>query len=402
MGSANLAHVNPEIIRWARARIGLSPEELASKQVRAESIRSWEQKLSLPTHAQAEALAAKLRLPYLVLFLSEPPEMDVPIPDLRTVSGSTPNKLSIDFAEVINDILVRQDWYRELQINAGSKELPFVGRFDQHSPVSEIAADIRNTIGLSSEFRRQCANNDALLRGLIESVEENGILVFRSALVRHATKRKLKVQEFRGFVVTDHYAPAIFINDADARAAQIFTLAHELAHIWTGITGIADVDLKRRPSEFLNDGEVFCNKIAAEVLVPEAEFQPLWSNTKSLKENIRTIVSEYRVSTLVALRRAYELGRIDYKQFSSEFDEQYRLYREREKKEDANELKLLKKKKSGGNFWASFEIRNSRRFTEFVIAEVKSGRTRYTDAATLLGVKTPTVERFVSRTRAPK
>jgi Zn-dependent peptidase ImmA (M78 family) len=222
----------------------------------------------------------------------------------------------------------------------------------------------------------------------IGTAEAAGILIFRSAVVRHATNRPLSVKEFRGFVLSDRYAPVIFINDNDARAAQMFTLAHEAAHVWLNQKGIVDVDFKKKPADLANSIERFCNYVAAEVLVPEVEFRQAWKAS-----TIDLLSRHYRVSTLVILRRAYELGLIPEQQYWRQFEAKYQWYRQRDKPEKKEESKKAK-----GNFWASFTIRNSARFTRGVVGAVREGRARYSDAATLLGVKTASLERFLLRT----
>lgn len=60
----------------------------------------------------------------------------------------------------------------------------------------------------------------------------------RTGVLGYSNRDRLDADEFQGFAVSDPFAPIVFINDEDAKAAQIFTLAHELAHIWIGETGI--------------------------------------------------------------------------------------------------------------------------------------------------------------------
>jgi Zn-dependent peptidase ImmA (M78 family) len=394
MTSANLAYVNPEIISWARKLRNLTFDELATKQLKADQIRAWEEKRGLPTHAQAATLAKKLKVPFLVLFLSTPPDMKAPLPDLRTVAGTPVQDPSPGFFEVINSAFVKQDWYRNAEIARGATPLPFVGRFRANDNFSLIAEDIRNVCQIS-RFQREASNWKEFLDCVITRAESLGILVFRSAIVGHDTHRTLAVREFRGFVLSDIFAPVIFINDDDAKAAQIFTLAHELAHIWIGQTGISDPDIKKKPTELQNTTERLCNRVAAEILVPEQDFLRRWSDTNSLWQNINKLTAHYRVSSLVILIQAHDLGKIPDAEFSSAFDAELQRFRRQDQKDKTAEEKAARKK--GGNFWASFVIRNSKHFTDVVVRSAREGKARYTDAASLLGLKPPSFERYLDQ-----
>lgn len=307
MAGANLARINPDVLAWALRRRGVTPDQIATRQLTAEQIKAWQTKGGgSPTHPQAEALASKLRIPFLLLFLSEVPELNLEIPDLRTVSEKPATPPSIDFVQVINDCMVRQDWYREIQQSNDAKPLPFVGSFRTHRDIAAVAHDIRTMLAVGP--RQQKANTwNELLKELITAAEVLGVLVFRSAVVGHANNKKLSVKEFRGFVLSDAFAPIVFINGDDAKAAQSFTLIHELAHIWVGETGISDPHLKKRSADLVNYKERFCNSVAAEVLVPAAEFHSLWDAGRGLKANITSLGARFRVSSLVILIRAREL-----------------------------------------------------------------------------------------------
>lgn len=398
MDEMDVAYINPKIITWALKRRNLAPEQIASGAITAEKIRAWESGEPI-TESQAENLAKKLQIPYLELFLSStPPEEDVPIPDLRTRSGTPVSKPSHEFIAVINDALIRQDWFREQAQSNGRQKLSFVGKFGITDSVVDVATNMRSVLRINDDFRSTCKSWEQFLRRLITQVEAAGILVMRSGVMGHSTRHSLNAEEFQGFAVSDSYAPVVFINDSDARAAQIFTLAHELAHIWIGETGISNARLAGRSMAELGKIERFCNQVAAEFLVPERSFKVAWQSDRTVRQNLQRLSRFFWVSSLVSLRRAYDLRKIDFDEFKQAVDEEYARYRaidERRKKKEAE-----KEKKQQGDFWSTFKMRNSILLSNTVAASVRSSKTTYSEASTLLGVSISTVERFMRREKA--
>src|SRR5262249_33898233 len=270
----------------------------------------WEKGNSRPTFRKAEELAKVLRIPFGFLFLSAPPSEQTPIPDLRTVEEGRIRKPSPDFIDLLNEVLVKQQWYREYARDHKARPLDFVGRFSRKDGVENVVAEVKNTIDID-EDRRTAGSWDEFLRRLVRHTESSGVLVMRSGIVGGNTRRPLSVDEFRGFAVADDFAPLIFINGRDAKSAQIFTLAHELAHIFIGESGISNPDLSRTPQTNRSTVEEFCNAAAAELLVPSDDFIQAWdSGLKSGDEKSQSLARKYRVSTIVILRRALELRRL--------------------------------------------------------------------------------------------
>ncbi len=314
------AFISAKIVKWARDRIGASFNSVADRvNVKPEKVESWEEGSTHPTFRQAQRLASVLSIPFGYLFLSEPPETRIDLPDLRTVDGKLQQTPSADFIEVLQNAILKQDWYKEYLQQRGNKALDFVGRFNLRTPVDRAAADIRETVGITAELRAHALTWEDFLRTLIHAIEDLGVLVFRTGIVGSNVHRKLSVTEFRGFVLTDPVAPAILINARDAKAAQIFTLAHELAHIWIGESGILNPDFKRRASEQINQIERFCNHVAAEVLIPRAEFLAGWRTTENVTRNIQRLSAEFKVSTVAVLLQALNLDQITYQQYERLF-----------------------------------------------------------------------------------
>lgn len=374
------AYITPELVTWALARSGMTRVEAARRvQVTEERLSEWETGSELPTFRQAERLANVLHVPFGILFLSEPPKIETPLPDLRTINGTEPKALSPEFYDVLHDALRKHEWYRSYLESEGAKPLPFIGQFRGSDAVHVIAGEIDNTIAISRQIRRNADKWEEFLRDLTIKVEEIGILVLRNSVVGNNTHRPLNEEEFRGFVISDALAPLIFINGHDAKSAQIFTLVHELAHLWIGESGISNPDYWKRSSEQEHPIERVCDRIATQTLVPEDDFLIGWQLGNSLERNIAQLARHFKVSRLVILRRAFETERISY--------EEYREY-ELPKGEQASS------QGGGGDFYLNLQARNSRTFATAVVEAFLRGRISDQAGARLLNIQVPALIEF--------
>ena len=225
-----------------------------------------------PTLKQAEAFARGVHLPVGYLFLAEPPEETVPIPDYRTVAGQPVARPSPNLLDTIYACQERQAWYRDFVRGQRQPELGFVGSVTVRTPPETAAARMRETLGVDLAVRRTCPTWTDALRLFIRHADDAGVLVMVSGVVMSNTYRRLDPAEFRGFALSDSLAPLVFVNGADTKAAQMFTLAHELAHLWLGASALSNSEAAPGPG-FLRE-EVWCNAVAAEFLVPLAELRP--------------------------------------------------------------------------------------------------------------------------------
>lgn len=367
------AHLNPAMLRWALARSPLGTPEVAESFNKPEStIEQWFSGATVPTFRQAQQLARQLRVPFGYLFLEEPPEEDVPLTDFRRHPAST--DLSLDLRDVIADVLRKQDWYRDHRVDRGEDPVEFVGRFTLSTDKQLVADDIREALEFETEVR-PASPADSFLRAFVAKVEAAGVLVMRNGVVRQATNRALRVEEFRGFSVSDPMAPVIFVNNADSNAAQAFTLAHELAHIWIGQGGISDADVTI-PGEGPGDIEAFCNEVAGELLLPWAALSERWEQRHTPFDDWTSQISrEFHVSTVMVARQLWQHRAISREQFFDFYDRERQNWTS---KQAAG---------SGGNYYLTTPIRNSRRLTESVLESVEASETSIREASRLLGVK---------------
>jgi transcriptional regulator with XRE-family HTH domain len=225
------------MLRWACERAGYEPRDLAR---RIPQLPAWERGEKQPTLKQLEEFAKATRTPIGFLFLPEPPVEAVPIPDFRTVAGGRIDHPSPDLLDTLYLCQQRQEWYREYTRSMGEGPLAFVGSVRTSDDVARAAAMIRNALGFDLDERRALPTWTEALRRFIAQADAAGVLVMVSGVVGSNNRRKLDPQEFRGFALADDRAPLVFINGADTKAAQMFTLAHELAHVWLGQSALSD------------------------------------------------------------------------------------------------------------------------------------------------------------------
>jgi len=379
--------LQPVVLKWARERAGLSRDALAKKMgVKAERIVEWEAHGELRVR-QAEKLAHVTHTPLGQLYLEEPTEDKLPIPDFRTVGDAPLRRPTPDLLETVQTMQRRQAWMRDFLIEEGEEPLPFVGSASlQHAP-EDVAASMRDTLGMAGGWAQQEKTWTSALQHLREKIEAAGMLIVVNGVVGNNNFRKLDPDEFRGFVLSDEYAPLIFINGADFKAPQMFTFAHELAHIWLAKDGVSNFELLQPTPVAI---ERFCNKVAAEFLVPATALRECWDQARQTEEPYQFLARRFKVSSIVAARRALDLELIN-KQAFCDF---YHAYEE----DELRKLAIQKARgKSSRNFWNTQKVRIGQRFGAAVVRAAKEGRLLYREAYHLTGLRGKTFDSFANQ-----
>jgi Zn-dependent peptidase ImmA (M78 family) len=360
--------VSPDVLLWAIERDHKRPEDLAESTPR---LADWLGGADQPTFKQLEAFARSVHVPFGYLLLREPPRERLTIPDFRRRGGAQEAQPSADLLDTVFLCQQRQEWYREFAADAGLEPLPFVGSLSLGIGPTEAASRMREPLGLTLERRRHHRSWMEALRSTTDSAEAAGALVMVSSIVGSNTSRLLDPAEFGGFALVDDLAPVVFVNAADSKAAQFFTLVHELAHLWLGQSAITSTPFK----PWADDERVerWCNAVAAELLVPIEDVRKNFDKTAPLAEEVQRLAERYRVSTLVVLRRALDIEVLTR-------DEYWAAVRA-----EADRVAGLQQPPTGGDFANLAPARASRRFTKAIITSALEGRTPYREAFRLLG-----------------
>lgn len=367
--------INPTLITWAITRAGFDVDKFLDNNP---TIQKWIEEVKKPTVKQLENFAHKVHIPFGYLFLPEPPKETIPFPFFRTGNQQT-DKVSLNVFDTIQILQRRQDWITEYLQDNEQEPLSFVGRFNENATANEVVADIRNTLELQPNWACNFATWEETLAFITNKIEAIGVFINFNGIVENNTHRPIPVDECRGFVLVNQYAPFMFVNAADAKAAQLFTIIHELAHIWLGESAGFD-NQNLMPAD--DPTEKLCDAIAAEFLVPASSLIDIWQDKPSIDYARRY----FKVSPIVIGRRAMDLGLIT----KGEFFTFYKGYMDSFKQKKENQ-------KGGGDFYATARKRVSVTFASYVNQAVNQNKLLYRDAYKITGLKGDTYQKFVTQ-----
>lgn len=378
---ADKAYITPNVLQWARESARMSEEVAAARvSVSVERLKEWENGLEQPTIHQAQTLAKAYKRPFALLFLPDIPRDFQPLQDFRS-SGS--KSLTTSSIFIIREVQQKQAWISDLYKENDEEKLPFVGRFSIDDNPVVVARDLLKTLDINP-LNYRTANP---IKEWINAAESKGIFVSRTSFINsHLT---LDSEELQGFAISDPFAPFVFVNSEDWNAPQLFTLVHELAHIWIAETGISnDVEPEIRNAQKYHPVELFCNEIAANALMPAEFFEGLNANTFSNAKLLFRTARMLGVSSFALLVRSFNLNKItdfNYHRLKHDAEAEFAafLQREAEKKQKLKETK----KATGPDYYLLQLNRNGRLFTQTVIDSFKGGFIEPTMASQLLNIQ---------------
>lgn len=385
--------INPEILTWARETAGFTLEE-ASMKLKIQAIKEMsptERLISLeigetvPSKSLLNKMASLYRRPLIVFYMEKPPRKANRGQDFRTLSGDHSDFSNGLVDALIRDIKTRQSILRSaLEDEDEIKQLSFVGSMKTDDGIEKIAQSIIETINFSLDKFRIQSTQDEAFKYVRNLVENQGIFVLLIGDLGNYHS-SINLDLFRGFSISDNLAPFIVINDKDSHAAWVFTLFHELTHIWLGHTGISGYDSEQKI-------EKFCNQVASEILLPNDDpFFKKFNQISVLEDQIVEISKFAKSKNISSSMVAYKLfilgsiNQINWKKLSNEFRN---LWLENKAKE-----KETNRSNSGG---PSYYIIRRSRLGENLISQVhqllRSGTLSSVKAGKVLGVNPKNIQ----------
>ncbi len=376
-------NIEPAILQWIQKQVNL--ENI--KNSLSENFYKWLSGEKQPTFKQIEDFSKGTHIPLGYFFLTVPPEEDTSLLEFRTVDSEELRQPSRDLLDTITDMENIQDWMRDFLEEDQNDKLPFVKSINYRLSTFEITSSIRTTLGIDEKWFEYTSDSWDSFKYIRERLEECGIIVMMNGVVGSNTHRPLDINEFRAFTLVDDLAPLIFINANDSNNGRLFSLFHELTHIWFGVNSLYN-ELNTRKS--IKDIEVQCNAVAAELLVPQRLFTIEWkqSTSSDLSDRLHDLSKYFNCGTTVIARRAYDSKFIslkDYQHFAQIAIDQYK--------------ESKKGKKSGGNYYNTALTRMDKRVLSAMYDSAYSGKSSFTDVYRLTKTSRKTFENLVQKAR---
>jgi Zn-dependent peptidase ImmA (M78 family)/transcriptional regulator with XRE-family HTH domain len=378
-----VAAVNHKILTWARERSGQTIDQVAAKLHKDPAvIAAWEAGTDAPSYPQLETLAYKIyKRPLAVFFFPAPPPEEDPKTSFRTLPDFEIEDLHPDTRLKIRQARAFQVSLSELNDGKNPAEQKIF--IDLHvrngAAAGEVAAKARSYLGIDAKVQRSWNGNDQALKAWRRAVEDKGVYVF---------KNSFKQKDVSGFCLYDTEFPIIYVNNSTAQTRQIFTILHELGHILTATGGVT-----KRDDSYIakltgpdRQIEIFCNRFAAEALLPLGEFKNALGPNPASDESIAQIANGYRVSRHVVLLRLLGLDLVSqgfYEQKVAEWKADY----------DAK-----KPEKGGGSYYNTQGAYFGEKFLNLAFGKYYDGKISIEQLADYLNVKessVPGIEQLV-------
>lgn len=378
-------NVNPAILNWVMQKVQV--ENVNSSVI--EMITKWISGEKAPTFNQIEEVSRKIGIPFGYFFLEKPPIEKCEIVDFRTVDSINIQNPSRNLIDTVDSMSSVQEWMAEYNKDNGASEYTFVGSLKISDGVIHAADVIRKELNLNLDWFKNLKTAKEAFNILRNSIAGIGVIIMMNGIVGNNTHRTLSVSEFRAFTLVDPYAPLIFINSRDTDNGKLFSLLHELVHVWIGKDDFYNDT--HGVSQKVSKEEQFCNAVAAEILVPNSMFLNEWSKQSGNSETIiYTLENKFICSRFTLLIKAFNTGKIE----KNEFHKLLNLFKEQF---EVIQSQKQNKKSGGGDFYRTLSNKWDRKFIQALYASAQSGRTQYRDVYLLTNTTGTTFHELIRK-----
>ncbi len=370
---SNRVKISPETLVWAAERGGYTTDNLLDIFPKA---IDWIREESMPTVKQLEHFAKKVHIPFGFLFLKQPPKEEIPITFYRS-NGQIVNNPPLVIRDLVNSVKTKQEWLNDYLKENNYEELDFIGKLrDFHNINISKAADlIRQYLNIQVNWYKE-TNNHQVFRYWIDKLEGNRIFVISTGYVNN-NRRLVDVNICKGFTLIDSVCPFIYINTNNKGGGKIFTLIHELVHIFIGNSLGLSYEPIHPSSEPL---EKFCDSVASELLVPQIQFDILWKKISGdYSSKFTKLAGIFHVSKLVIAKKALDSSFIEI----ADFWNFYNYY-----------TNIPYKQSGGGDYWNSKPYEVSRKFFNYVDTALSQNNILPSEAYKLTNMKGKTYDNF--------
>ena len=368
-------NIQPAIIRWALSQT--SEEKLGAKLV--ENIKHWLDGTKSPTFNQIEDFSKKSHIPLGYFFLQTPPVEQISLLEYRTLDSVELTNPSRNLIDTIHEMEAVQEWMVNYRKEYNYDTISVVGSLKGITDMNVIANAIRSDLGFTVDWYRECTNPSEAFNKVRGLLEECGIVVMMNGVVGKNTHRALDVNEFRAFAMVNEWAPLIFINGADSAGGRLFSLFHEIVHLWIGENDLYND--RRYAANGVKPLEVICNAVAGELMVPKTAFIEKWNNNTNddIHVKIKELARMFRCSGSVIARRAFDNKKIDKNVYNQVITEAIEAY-----------IQSKQEKSSGGDYYRVARSKLDGVFVRALCESVNSGRTSFTEAYRLTNTTSKT------------
>jgi Zn-dependent peptidase ImmA (M78 family) len=364
--------ITPEVLVWARQRSGRTLDDMSD---RFRRLSDWESGVDQPSYAQLSRIATIYNLPVAVFFLPIAPREAQIRNNFRTLPDSEIESLPPIMRKLLRQAQAMQLNLAELQDKQDVARPNILSdlQFEPGVSVHEMAALVRSYLSVTVEEVAELADAKEAFEHWRDRFVDAGIYVFKQAF---------RDDRFSGFCLYDPSFPVIYVNNSTTATRQLFTLFHELSHLFFCTGGIDKIhdDYLAMLTGVERRIEIVCNQFAGALLVPDEDIDRLLARMPATEQTVAWLAGRYKVSRAVILRKMLDRTLVTqefYDTKTQEWDDQ-----------------IATREGAGGNYYNTQMSYLGRQYISLALSQYYQNRISTTQLAEYLSVKLKNLPRF--------